>query len=144
MNAINVIAPYKHHGMWVFDNSRVGLIKEPFVAGADTMIDRVVADIPDAERGFTLIFSRTPFPGYQHRLDWQRKKAVATGTMQRTWAWKAGSAQPCFGTSKRRQSSYLSKRKLPGSPASRVQPAGFGDVKAECPLDGRRKVAALE
>jgi hypothetical protein len=45
MNAINVIAPYRHHGMWVFDDPRVGLIQEPFVAGADTMIDRVVADI---------------------------------------------------------------------------------------------------
>ena len=74
MNAINVIAPYKHHGMWVFDDPRVGLIQEPFVAGADTIIDRVVADIPDAERGFTLVFSSTPFPGYQHRLDWQREE----------------------------------------------------------------------
>jgi hypothetical protein len=50
MNAINVIAPYKDHGMWVFDDPRVGLVQEPFVAGADTMIDRIVADIPDAER----------------------------------------------------------------------------------------------
>jgi hypothetical protein len=40
----------------------VGLVQEPFVAGADTMIDRVVADIPDAEHTFTLIFSSTPFP----------------------------------------------------------------------------------
>src|SRR6266446_6572479 len=72
MNAINVIAPYKVHGMWVFDDPRVGLVQEPFVAGADTMIDRVVADIPDAERGFTLIFSTTPFPGHQYRLDWKR------------------------------------------------------------------------
>jgi hypothetical protein len=72
MNAINVIAPYKHHGMWVFDDPRVGLVQEPFVAGADTMIDRVVDDIPNAEQGFTLIFSASPFPGHQHRLDWQR------------------------------------------------------------------------
>jgi hypothetical protein len=72
MNAINVISPYKHHGMWVFDDPRVGLVQEPFVAGADTMIDRVVADIPDAARGFVLIFSNAPFPGHQHRLDWQR------------------------------------------------------------------------
>lgn len=71
MNAINVIAPYKYEGMWVFDDPRVGLIQEPFVAGADTMIDRVVADIPDAEHGFTLIFSTTPFPGYQHCLEWR-------------------------------------------------------------------------
>jgi hypothetical protein len=26
------------------------------------MIDRVVADIPNAEHGFTLIFAATPFP----------------------------------------------------------------------------------
>lgn len=72
MNSINVIAPYKHHGMWVFDDPRVGLVQEPFVAGADSMIDRVVADIPDAERGFTLMFSAGPFPGHQLRLDWDR------------------------------------------------------------------------
>jgi len=72
MNAINVIAPYKHLGMWVFDDERVGLVKEPFVAGADTLIDHIVADIPDAAKGFVLIFSGTPFPGHQHRFDWLR------------------------------------------------------------------------
>ena len=72
MNTINVIAPYKHLGMWVFDDPRVGLNQEPFVSGADAMIDRVVADIPRAERGFTLIFAATPFPGHQYRLDWLR------------------------------------------------------------------------
>jgi len=75
MNAINVIAPYKHHGMWVFDDPRVGLVQEPFVAGADTMIDRIVADIPDAEHGFTMIFSTTPFPGHQYRLDRRREES---------------------------------------------------------------------
>ena len=74
MNAINIIAPYKHHGQWVFDDPRVGLSQEPFVAGADTWIDRVVADIPDAEKGFTLIFSGSPFPGHQYRLDWRREE----------------------------------------------------------------------
>jgi len=74
-NAINVISPYKHHGVWVFDDPRVGLVQEPFVAGVDTWIDRVVADIPDAEKGFTLIFSSTPFPGHQYRLDWRRSEA---------------------------------------------------------------------
>jgi hypothetical protein len=73
MNAVNVIFPYRHHGMWVFDDSRVGLVQEPLVAGADRMIDRVVTDIPNAERGFTLIFSGAPFPGHQYRLDWRRE-----------------------------------------------------------------------
>ena len=33
-NSIFVIKPYKWNGMWVFDDERVGLDKEPFVAGA--------------------------------------------------------------------------------------------------------------
>jgi hypothetical protein len=60
MNTINVIAPYKHLGMWVFDDPRVGLSKEPFVSGADAMIDRVVADIPNADSGFRLIHPSVP------------------------------------------------------------------------------------
>jgi hypothetical protein len=72
MNAINVISPYRHLGMWVFDDPRVGLAQEPFVAGVDTMIDQAVADIPNAERGFKLIFSASPFPGHQFRLEWRR------------------------------------------------------------------------
>ncbi len=63
---------YKHHSMWVFDDSRVGLVQEPLVAGTDKMIDRVVEDIPNAERGFTVIFSGASFPGHQYRLDWRR------------------------------------------------------------------------
>ena len=83
MNAINVIAPYKWHGMWVFDDPRVGLVQEPFIAGADTMIDRVVADIPDAEHGFTLIFSTTPFPDTSISVPGGAKKVAATGTTTR-------------------------------------------------------------
>ena len=75
MNAINVIAPYKYLGMWVFDDPRVGLVQEPFVSGVDTMIDRVVAAIPDADNGFVLIFSSVAFPGHQLRLDWRRSDA---------------------------------------------------------------------
>jgi hypothetical protein len=73
MNAINVIAPYKHLGMWVFDDPRVGLVQEPFVSGADTMIDRIVKDIPDADNGFALIFSSSPFPSHQFKLVWRRE-----------------------------------------------------------------------
>ena len=74
MNAISVIAPYKHLGMWVFDDDRVGLVREPFVSGADTIIDVMVADIPDAESGFRLMFSQTPFPGCTAHLVWQRSE----------------------------------------------------------------------
>lgn len=74
MNSINLIVPYRYEGMWVFDDARVGLDKEPFVSGADTMIEVLVADIPDAQKGFRLLFSATPFPGYQVKLAWAREE----------------------------------------------------------------------
>jgi hypothetical protein len=72
VNTINIIAPYKYHGTWVFDDPRVGLVQEPFISGADTLIERAVSDIPDADRGFLLIFSGQPFPGYEIHLTWRR------------------------------------------------------------------------
>jgi hypothetical protein len=74
MNAIGVIAPYKYEGLWVFDDPAVGLAREPFVAGIDLMIDRLVAQIPGAEKGFRLLFSATPFPGYTLALVWRREE----------------------------------------------------------------------
>ena len=75
MNSLFVIAPYKYEGMWVFDDPAVGLSKEPFIAGIDTMIDKVVASIPDADKGFRAIFSATPFPGADFKLEWRREES---------------------------------------------------------------------
>jgi hypothetical protein len=72
MNAINVIAPYHYEGIWVFDDAKVGLVQEPFVGGADSIIDQLVAGIPNADAGFTMVFSSGDFPGAQHRLEWRR------------------------------------------------------------------------
>ncbi len=74
MNAISVLIPYKHEGLWVFDDPDVGLRREPFVSGIDKMIERLVADIPDAQKGFRLLFSPTPFPGYTVKLEWRRQE----------------------------------------------------------------------
>ena len=71
-NAIMVIAPYRHQGTWVFDDASAGLVKEPFVAGVPEMIDVLVKDIPDADKGFRLLFSAKPFPGHQKELTWLR------------------------------------------------------------------------
>ena len=65
MNSLLVIQPYQHGGLWVFDDPAVGLLQEPFVSGADHIMDLLTAEIPDAAKGFTLIFSAKPFPGYQ-------------------------------------------------------------------------------
>ena len=72
MNSIMAIHPYKHHGLWVFDDPAKGLVQEPFIAGADVIIERLAAGIPNADAGFTLVFSTNPFPGYQAEFVWQR------------------------------------------------------------------------
>ena len=70
-----VISPYKHQGMWVFDDPAVRLSREPFIAGIDKMIDKLVADIPNAERGWKAIFSASPFPGQMVKLEWRREES---------------------------------------------------------------------
>jgi len=75
-NAIHVIKPFKWNGMWVFDDDRVGLDKEPFVAGADVMIDVAIErkGIQDADDGFLLIFSEHPFPSADGVVSWTRSE----------------------------------------------------------------------
>ena len=72
MNPLFVIAPYQYEGMWVFDDPAVGLTREPFVSGIDVMLDLLVRDIPNAEKGFRLVFSARPFPGHTVKLEWRR------------------------------------------------------------------------
>jgi len=69
-----VIHPYRESATWVFDDPRAGLVQEPFVSGADEIIDRMVAHLPHAEFGFTLLFSAHPFPGHQLVLTWVREE----------------------------------------------------------------------
>jgi len=69
-NSIFVIKPYRWEGLWVFDDPAVGLVREPFVGGAETMIDVATARLPNAERGFLAVFSPSQFPGAQIVLDW--------------------------------------------------------------------------
>jgi hypothetical protein len=75
-NQILVIAPYwlDSVGTWVFDDEAVDLVQEPFVSGVPTMIDDLVADIPNARSGFRLLFSAAPFPGFQRKLEWVREE----------------------------------------------------------------------
>lgn len=72
MNSLMVIRPYRYHGAWVFDDPDTRLVREPFVSGADKIIDELVHPLralghnPDA--GFALTFSASPFPGYREKL----------------------------------------------------------------------------
>src|SRR5690242_8382178 len=65
------------------------IARQPATA-AESMIDRIVAAIPDADNDFVLMFSSVAFARHQFRLDWRRSDGSATGTMRRTWVSKAG------------------------------------------------------
>jgi hypothetical protein len=88
MNSLSVIHPYKENGVWMFDDKQAGLHREPFVAGADTIIDRIVAGIPNAEQGVTIIFSGSPFPGSQH--EFQRVREETGGNWYHSPEYKMG------------------------------------------------------
>ena len=74
MNAIMVVHPYTQAGIWVFDDAKVGLLQEPFVDSAGALLDRMTAAIPEAERGFTMLFSAQPFPGHQAVFERRREE----------------------------------------------------------------------
>ncbi len=61
--------------MRVFDDPAVGLSKEPFIASIDMMIDKVVAGVPNADKGFRAIFSAAHFPGADFKLEWRREES---------------------------------------------------------------------
>lgn len=68
-NSIFTMRVYRHQGMWVFDNPAVGLVKEPFVAGADTVFDHIAFDkygevYPADDVTIDIVFSDQPFPGW--------------------------------------------------------------------------------
>ena len=74
MNELISIYPYKKEGQWVFDDEKAGLVEEPFVAGADTVLEMFSQTIPDGNNGFQLIFSAKPFPGSMTKFDWRREE----------------------------------------------------------------------
>ena len=78
-NAIQLIHPYKAWGKWVFDDARFGLVKEPFVSGADTVITQLVK-ATGAKKGFALAFSDKPLPDAHAVLKREGKGSRTEGT----------------------------------------------------------------
>ena len=64
-NSIFTISPYKYYGGWVFDDESAGLVKEAFVSGADTLLDK----ISEGRERVVVMFSDREFPDHQLKLD---------------------------------------------------------------------------
>ena len=43
-NSLFNIAPYKLNGVWMYDDKERGILKEPFVEGADSFLDLMSYD----------------------------------------------------------------------------------------------------
>lgn len=73
-NSIMVLTPYRHNGMWVFDDPETGLVREPFVSGVPEILDALLVrqGVVSPETGFRLVFSASPFPGHQLKAGWLR------------------------------------------------------------------------
>lgn len=85
-NALRLIHPYRDEGTWVFDDRATGLVKEPFVAGIDLLLDRKADELGAGDR-LTLIFSDASFPGANVHLEWVRAEGGGA------WYREAGSGQ---------------------------------------------------
>ena len=66
-NSIFVIYPFRKHGTWVFNDEVKNLVEEPFVFGADIIINKIVNDINCQQCKF--IFSTSELPEYDTVLE---------------------------------------------------------------------------
>ena len=66
-NAIYTMRVYRHESAWVFDHYGLGLIKEPFVAGADEIFDEIahLRAVDPSRARIDILFSDGQFPGWQ-------------------------------------------------------------------------------
>lgn len=63
MMSIYSVKLYKLNGLqWVFDDPAKDIYREAFVAGADTLIDKIIGKY-DKDTNYTLQFSTKDFPG---------------------------------------------------------------------------------
>jgi hypothetical protein len=62
--------PYQIGAFWVFDDKQANLKEEAFVEGMSEIISRVVdhVGVPEASKGFRMIFSHEPFEGYHAEI----------------------------------------------------------------------------
>jgi hypothetical protein len=71
MNTLYQIAPYKHDGMWVFDDDRFGLVREALVEGIPEIIEKACYEqnIPDPSGNVVVTFASVEFPNWTIKMD---------------------------------------------------------------------------
>ena len=68
-NDVSAISAYRDNGFWVFDDESRGLDKEPFVAGADILMDYMSGRILDeSKNSVNFYFAKRPLPDFDVKL----------------------------------------------------------------------------
>jgi len=116
-NSLFSIQPYWQGNTWVFDTPEVGLVAEPFVSGADTILSALVQEILGLPAAlgtrFQLIFSAQGFPGYH--LHFQRQEPEFGGYWYRSDNGDRGWLCPatlCFFPNGHPQELYIQVQKI--------------------------------
>jgi len=62
------------NGVWVFDDHTFGIREQPFVFGADLILEKMVAGVGEELDQVNILFSGIPFPGSEHCIEFVRQE----------------------------------------------------------------------
>jgi len=73
-NSIHRVLVRAVDGLWVYDDASFGVKEQPFVFGADLIIDKMVAGMEGVQDQVNVLFSGIPFPGSEYCLEFLREE----------------------------------------------------------------------
>lgn len=73
-NSIFRILTRREDGLWVFDDGRFGVVAQPFVFGADLILEKMAAESGVQGERLNAVFAAFPFPGSEHTLKFVREE----------------------------------------------------------------------
>ncbi len=74
MNSLFRIIIRLQDGLWVYDDATFGVKGQPFVFGADLILEKMVARVGEELDRVNVLFSSIPFPGSEHCLEFIREE----------------------------------------------------------------------
>jgi len=73
-NSIFRILVQRKNGLWVFDDERFGIVEQPFVFGADLILEKMAAQSGVNGERLNAVFAGIPFPGSEYTLRFVREE----------------------------------------------------------------------
>ena len=73
-NSIHRVLVQAVDGLWVYDDASFGVREQPFVFGADLILEKMAAQVEGIGDRLNLVFSSIPFPGSEFCLGFVREE----------------------------------------------------------------------